>query len=196
MIVLSSLNVQVATPRFLDWGGLMQPVLGGQGQRLDRLGSRHAIDVTVPPMAIEPDGRLWISRLKRGKTEGVRMEFPQVDFPIGLPGSPLVDGAVAGGTTIPAKGFAASYAIREGQWFSVVHGGNRYLHSIAAAATAGGGGAASLTIHPMLRTPLSNNDVLEFAIPYIEGELEGDEFAWTLEMARTVGLSFTIKEIR
>lgn len=194
-IDLTSLSAQVAAPRLLDWGSELVPSLGGVTQRLNRLGSRHAIDVSLPPMRIEPDGRLWVSRLKRGKSEGVKFAFPQVDFDPGAPGTPLIKTAVSGGTSFTIKGLTASYAIKEGQWLSVIHSGRSYLHSVDTQVIADASGDATVTVTPMLRSALSANDVVNFAKPIIEGSLSGNEVAWTLEMARTVGLQFTITEI-
>jgi hypothetical protein len=194
-IDLTSLSAQVATPRLLDWGSELVPSLGGVTQRLNRLGSRHAIDVVLPPMRIEPDGRLWISRLKRGKTEGVQFAFPQVEFDVSSPGTPLVKTAVSGGTSVALKGLTPRYAIKEGQWFSVIHSGRSYLHSSDAQVIVDASGDATVTVTPMLRTALSVNDVVNLGKPIIEGSLSGDEVAWTLEMARTVGLQFTVSEI-
>src|SRR3546814_13730708 len=64
------------TPRLLDWGADQAPVLGGPMQRITRLGSRHAVDVQMPPMDY-PDAMAWLQRLKRGKTDPVLMTFLQ-----------------------------------------------------------------------------------------------------------------------
>jgi hypothetical protein len=194
VIDLTALEIKAATPHLHDWGGEMEPPLGGVTQRIDRLGSRHSIDVDVPPKAIEPDGRVWISRLKRAKREGGRIAFPQVGFDPGNPGAPRVASFVAAGSTIPLKGLTAGYQIREGQWLSVTHANRSYLYSIDAPVTANGSGLASVVITPLLRSQLAVDDVVNLADPVLEGWVSGDEFAWTLEEARTVGLQFTVKE--
>lgn len=183
-----------ATPRLQDWGADLTPSLGGAMQRLNRLGSRHALDVEMPPMLAEPDGRIWVSRLKRGKTDRVLFEFPQLDLVIGSPGSPKVKTVTAGGTSVPLKGLTPGYAIREGQFFSIIHNGRRYLHSADAQAIADAVGDVTVTVTPMLRVSLSVDDVVEIAKPMIEGALAGDEFAWSIDVARTVGLAFSIVE--
>jgi hypothetical protein len=188
-------NVAGCTMRLMDFGGELSPFLGGPVQRIERLGSRFAMDIQLPPMRIEPDGRRMISQLARAKFEGVRVEIPQVDFDTGAPGSTLVDGAVPGGTSLPIKSGTAYYAIKEGQFVTVIHSGRRYVHMAAAQLILDASGEGDLTVHPMLRTPLSNNDVIEIGRPMIEGWISGNEYAWTLDMARTVGLSFTVAEI-
>ncbi|WP_430635017.1 hypothetical protein [Sphingomonas hankookensis] len=70
MIDLVDVPIAEAVPRLLQWGSELTPTLGGVTQRLDRIGSRHAIDVQMPPMRIEADGRRWIARLLRAKQEG------------------------------------------------------------------------------------------------------------------------------
>lgn len=184
---------RAATPRLLDWGSELTPGLGGASQRMSRLGSRHALDVEMPIMRAEPDGRIWVSRLKRGKTERVLFEFPQLDLVVGSPGSPKVKTASVGGTSLPLKGLTPGYAFREGQFLSIVHGGRRYLHS-AEAGMADAAGDLTLTVTPMLRVALSVDDVVEIAKPMIEGALSGDEVAWSIDVTRTIGLAFTITE--
>jgi hypothetical protein len=51
-----------------------------------------------------------------------------------------------------------------------------------------------LAINPMIRTSPADNAVTEFAEPMVEGFLSGNETMWTVDVARTVGLSFTITE--
>ncbi len=50
-----------AKMRMLDWGGDLTPPTGGPVQRLDRLGSRHALDVPLPSMPMEPRGAVRTS---------------------------------------------------------------------------------------------------------------------------------------
>src|SRR5687768_7561060 len=91
-----------ARVRMLDFGGNLIPVLGGAVQRISRLGSRHAVDVALPPMSYD-DARAWIQKLKRGKFDRVVMAFPQMDFAVGSPGTAAIAVAATGGTTISVK---------------------------------------------------------------------------------------------
>lgn len=182
-----------AVVHFLDWGSDQTPSLGGPAQRLDRAGSRHAVDFTLPPMAYV-DAMVWCQRLKRGKKERVIMPFPQPGLVIGSPGSPLVSGAVAGGTSLSLDGMTSGYQVREGQYLSIIHSVRRYLYSADALAAASGAGTLVLAISPMLRTALSDNDVVEIASPKIEGMLSGDETSWNIDTAFHVGLQFTVIE--
>src|SRR3546814_736898 len=111
------------TPRLLDWGADQAPVLGGPMQRITRLGSRHAVDVQMPPMDY-PDAMAWIQRLKRGKTDRVLMPFLQP----GLSLTGYTNGTATGsGSTLAFTGIGK--ALVEGQFFSLVIGGRRYLYS-------------------------------------------------------------------
>lgn len=184
-----------ATPGLQDFGGFLEPFLGGPVQRINRVGSRFALRVTMPPMR-EDGARAFIARLLQGRTQTVVMPWPLLGFVPGNPGAPLISAAPAGGSAIAIKGLTAGYAVKEGQFFSIVHGGRRYMHMFTAAATANGSGViAAAPIFPMLRTNLAVNDVLEIATPMIEGNvLPGDELNWELNVARLVGLAFSVVE--
>lgn len=181
-----------AQPRFLDWGSDQVGSLGGPAQHLDRLGSRFAVDYEMPPMEYET-AMAWIQRLLRGKTERVLIEFFQPGFDPGNPGSPKVATAASGGTSLAIKDLSSGYRLKEGQFGSIIHSGRRHLFSFNAD-TPTSGGAAIVDITPMLRTPISVNDVIELNPPMIEGMLSGDETGWTVNAAHHVGLSFTVTE--
>lgn len=184
-----------ATPALRDFGGVLVPYLGGPEQRINRVGTRFILRATMPPLR-EDVARLFISRLLQARFDRLLMEWPLLDFDPGTPGAPLINAAVAGGSVIAIKGLTAGYQVKEGQFFSIVHGGRRYMHMFTAAATANGSGLISAaTIFPMLRTNLAVNDVLEIAVPMIEGHvLPGDELSWEMDVARLVGLSFSVVE--
>jgi hypothetical protein len=185
---------QSATPHYLDFGGVQTPPGGGASQKLNRLGDRYAIDITTPRLKPEPDGRIWVQRLQRAMKRGAIYPFPQPGLIIGNPGSPVVDGAGQAGSLLALRGFAPGYTVREGQYFSIIHGGRRYLHSAAVQTTANGAGTMTLSITPMLRIAPADGATCEFAEPMIEGFLGGNEMAWTLVIARVQGLTFTITE--
>ena len=179
----------------LDWGGEMPTILGGATMRIARLGSRHMLTVTMPPMKMEPDGRIWTARLRQGKIDGDVLFAPtQVDFDAGAPGSPKVDGATTTGPVLPIKGLTPGYQIKEGQWLSIVHAGRRYFHIADDDQTADGSGEVTIAVTPHLRAAMANNDVIELAEPKIEGLLEGDSASWTVDNARAGGLLFAIVE--
>jgi hypothetical protein len=184
-----------ATPRPLDFGAWQTPPNGGVAQRSEHVGSRFALDVTTPGLKPEPDSRIWVSRLLQGVSSTVIYPFPQPGLVIGSPGAPVVDGAGQAGTTILLTGFTVGYVVREGQFFSIIVAGRRYLYAATADRTADAQGKIALPIWPALRVSPANGGVCEFAAPKIEGALSGNERGWTHVIARTRGLTFTITEV-
>lgn len=175
-----------------DYGGLLAPPLGGPVQKLNRLGNRFYLDVTLPPMTYA-DGMAWIAALIRAQTAGAIFPWPQPGLVIGPPGTPLVNGGSQLGTSLVMDGYLASYSVLAGQFFNIIHSGRRYLHLFAAAGMASSG-ALTATIAPMLRVSPTDNDVIDISTPKIEGFLDGNERSWTISTARHVGLQFRITE--
>lgn len=138
------------------------------------------------------DAMAWVSALVAGDAEVVRLAVPQPGFDTGEPGSPRVNGAGQLGQTLNMDGFS-TYTARDGQFFSIAHATGRHLHMVRLdhAAVAG---SMALTFRPMLRKSPADNTVVELASPMIEGFLSGRETSWTIDLARTVGLSFSITE--
>lgn len=174
----SSPGLRTAKPRLLDWGGRLVPILGGPVQSPIRLGTRFSLEFTLPPMPSDPDGRLWAARLAQAKLSGVIAPFIQDGFTPGSPGTPMIDGAGQSGMSIAIRGGQPGYRFREGQFFSLVHGGRRYLHMVTGRVDVASDGRAILPILPMLRVLTSDGDTLEVATPKIQGSLVGDELAW------------------
>lgn len=196
-IDLTSRFFRTGKPRFLDYGGELAGPLGGDVLRLNRLGSRFALEVSWALVPEEPDGRTLAQDLRLAKEQGALYRFPQPGLRIGVPGAPVVDGAVAGGSIVPLRGLAPGYAFRYGQFLSFVHDGRRYLHSAAALAIAGGAGDVELTIHPMLRISLADGDVAEVAQPMIQGLLGGGDIEHEIMREPLVGFpAFTITEAK
>lgn len=184
-----------ATPRPLDFGAWQTPTGGGAAQRLERNGSRFAIDIVTPNLKPEPDSRIWVSRLVQGVAGTVLYAFPQPGLRIGAPGSPVIDGAGQAGMAPLLRGFTPRYSVREGQFFSLVTGGQRFLYMATAGVMADASGHAAVPVWPPLRRSPADGDVCEFARPMIEGALSGNEKGWTLVRARTQGLQLTVAEI-
>lgn len=182
-----------ATPAYLDWGGVLSSPLGGADQKMNRLGDRFALDVTMPPMSSTDDGAAWVAALIQAQKEGALFPWPQ-GIDVAGSGALAVDGGSQGGTALAVKGSTPSRKFVRGQFFSVVHAGRRYLHILTAAVTAGGDGKATFQIEPMMRTEYANNAVIEVDVPMIEGFLEGNSRDWTLDVLMMVGLQFRIKE--
>jgi hypothetical protein len=193
MIDLTGLPIASATPRLVEFGGLLTPALGGPVQRIDRMGSRWAWRFESAPMNIEPEGREWAARIVRAKREGARLKVSQPDFLAGDPGNPVVLTATASGRVVPLVGLAPGYVVREGSWLSVTHAGRSYLDQVADDAVAGLDFKAVVTIQNLLRSPLSFEDPVELVEPRIEGWIE-DPVEWPLASNRTTMFAFTIAE--
>ncbi|MDO1559829.1 hypothetical protein Q0812_10365 [Brevundimonas sp. 2R-24] len=166
---------------------------GGPSQRTSRLGDRWTIEVTCRPMRYAQAAG-FIAKLIQGLAERVLVAIPQPGLEIGNPGTPLLKGAGQSGRTLQADGFTPGYVIQAGQYFSLVQGGQRYLHQVTDAATANGSGEVELSIYPMLKVSPSDNATLEFAAPKLEGFLQGNRQAWTIGLVENVGLSFAVTE--
>jgi hypothetical protein len=170
----------------------LEPTFGGPTTRVQRLGSKWAADVTLPPLSYE-DAMAWVAALTRAEGDTVILDLPQPDFQIGNPGDVRVNGANQQGLLLNLDGFNP-YTAKAGQWFNLIIGGQRYLYQVAVDRTAAGGAMSPLQISPMIRRSPPDNALADFATPKIEGFLSGRETTWTIEVARTVGLQFTITE--
>lgn len=184
-------NADVA---LVDWGSVLTPGLGGPAQRVNRMGSRFRISVTYPPLPSKKEGRIFVSRLVRGKSEGVRMPFPLLDFDPGAPGDVRVNGSGQTGSTLVVTTATPNYVFREGQYFSIETGGKHHLYMVAEETIANGFGQASIPISPMLRRPHLANDVCHFGKPMIEGFIGGDEISWNLSVEHLISIPFDITE--
>lgn len=183
ILLPSTPALKTDSPAMLDWGGALTPPNGGPVQTLMRLGTRHSLDFTLPPMPTEPLGRLWASKLRQAKLYGALLAFGQDGFNVGAPGAIVVDGAGQSGTTLNVRGGTPRYAIREGQAFSVVTSGRRYLHFAAAGVILGADGKAAVPLFPMLRVFPADGDACEVARPMIQGSLSGNQVKWTRQTA-------------
>ncbi|SNS53108.1 hypothetical protein SAMN06295912_108114 [Sphingomonas laterariae] len=195
ILLPSTPGIRGATPSLIDAGAVLAGGPGSAAQKLNRLGTRHALTVRLPLMRSEPLGRIYAARLRQAQRDGAIITFPQDGLTIGSPGAPLVNGAGQTGMTINLDGFAAGYQVREGQFFSIIIGSRRYLYSARTATTANGSGQMALPIMPMIRVSPPDNAVCEFAAPKIEGFLTGGQIDWeVLREPFTQIPDFTISE--
>ena len=193
ILLPSSPGVRTAKPRLIDFGTVLNPPMGAVAQRLNRPGNRFGIDVTLPSSEATEDGRIFVSRLVQGLTQGVILRFPQ-DTSVGVPGSPVVDGNGQSGMMLACRSFTPEYATKEGMFFSIIHGGRRYLHMIAGQVIVDSTGHAVVPIYPQLRIQPADGDVCEFRVPMIEGFLSGNQLEWQLQTAPYIDLNFTVSE--
>jgi len=185
-----------AVPKYLDFGADQKSAMGGAYQRLNRLGNRFSLDISYPRLKPEPDGRILGAALRRAKTEGALFPFPQPGLIIGMPGVPVIDGAGQAGSLTVLRGFTPGYVVRAGQFFSIIHGGQRYLHCVNEGQDwqADNVGRLFLPIHPILRIVPANGAVCEFAQPYIEGIVSGASIDIELTVAKSQMPVITIIE--
>ena len=141
------------------------------------------------------DRRPWISALLGGVSDTVAYPFPQPGLTISLPGDVRVNGVRQAGQTIVLHGFTPGYIAHEGQFFSIITGGQRFVYAVTIPIIADGAGNAVVSIWPLLRRSPVNDAPCEFAEPMIEGAPSGNEKGWTDERELTVGLKLTITEI-
>lgn len=203
MIELENGFIESATPRFVDMGGVLEAELGGEDQRLDRLGSRWALEVQLKPMRA-PDAQRWISRLTRGMSEGVKIEFPQADFKV-LTGAGTVDGTLAASVNSNSTSLAflsnggaaqAGKTFYEGQFFTINESTtDRNLHQVSEDVTLDVNGAGVIKFWPPARRNWPSAKNVSFSIPQIMGFVRSDgHLPWTIDVARIYGLGFTVQE--
>lgn len=187
------------TKRYYDYGRVIAGSLGGDDTRLDRPGSRHGLVVEMPPMRGEIAEK-YVSRLMRGLSERVIMEWPLGDFDPGTLGfTPQVQGTEPqSGSILRVTNWANDYSIKEGQFFSMIHGGQHYLYHVTEDVEVVRGGdpniVVELPIFPMLRRPTEVFDPLHFIKPMIEGYVQNEGMDWEQAVSYELGIKFSIKE--
>lgn len=178
----------------VDFGGILRPPLGGPIQRVNRLGNRHRMAFTLPPMKNNAEGRAVVSRLIRAKVEGILLELPLAGVNQGSPGNPKIKGASQAGSSIDIDGLRPGYGVSEGFWLNIVTGGRHYLYNVAAPAAANGSGEATIQLSVPLRKSPADNDVVLLQKPVIEGFITSDEIAWEISLAHHVAIGFEVEE--
>jgi len=169
----------------------LTPSGGGETLRVDRLGARFQMESTFSLRGHQ--GVALLAKLNQATGQKVRIPVDQ-PIDIGSPGSSVVV-ASGSGQTLAVTGLTASYAVQAGQFITLVKSGKRYLHQVVNAVTANGSGAASLTVIPTLRIPLSGGESVEVANPSIEGFLTARENAWSLNSRlRSVTVTVSVTE--
>jgi hypothetical protein len=179
------------TTRLVTARAGLSPAFGGPMRRINRMGSRHALDIEMPAQTYV-DAQDWSGIDSEDDT--VLFVIPQPGFDAGAPGTPLVNGAGQSGSSIILDGLTPHYVFRRRQWISIVTGGARYAYRVSAETIVASGGTITLPLTTMLRVSPGNNDVVEVAEPKIEGFATVAEDAWSMGPDGLVRLSFTIEE--
>lgn len=180
------------TWRVLDFGATRVPPLGGPVQRINRTGNRWAVDVTLPPLS-PADTRRWQAALMAGARDGARWKIRQIDLAIAPLSGVRVNGANQTGQTLNADGAPAGALWGQGQFFSLISGGQRYLHQLAVAGSFSETGGAGLPLVEPLRVIPADNDLIDFA-PRIEGMLT-EPPAISIGKSRLGQIAFSIEEM-
>ena len=192
-IALPSTRPVAAVPVFKNFGRMTQPTAGGQNQYIARMGSRFAVQVTLPPLNYD-DARQWLAARMKAVTDGdtVSYGWPQ---PIqSTLGTPLVNGGSQLGSSLICDGFTNGVAIPQLAFFSHVISSHTYLHTVTSSGSADGSGNATLTIAPMMRASPADNTALNFTNPTIEGFMDVGDVEWSLDVLMMASVSFTIME--
>ena len=183
------------SPALIDFGFVQRPSLGGRATRIERAGGRYRAEIGFPPMKPEL-ARVFVSRLLRAKSEGLRIEFPLLEVSQSPCGAPVVDGAGQTGKTLAIRGLTPHYAFREGFWLTLIDGfdGARYLHNCGTTVAAGADGRATIALAEALRVPFADGASVLLARPTIEGFVTGEDWQWQIPVERLIALSVPIEE--
>jgi hypothetical protein len=187
-------SASAATPELVDAGLWNKGALSGPYTRTDRPGSRWAVKITLPPVWTDLRGAALIADLVAAKREGMEFKWPVGAFTSAPMGTPLVNGSSVQGTSLPLDGFYPNTVIRKGQFFSITHDGNSYLHQVREEVIASDTGEATLSIQPELRVILDDNDPCEFVQPVIQGVVLGERWSWQMRVDKFTELSFDLVE--
>lgn len=189
---LSALPLRRMAPMPVRPGGRVASPLNGATTFIDRLGARWSFECQTPPMPLEPDGRRWAARLMEASRLGGRIRIAQPGFNTSAPGTPVVASATAAGRLVPLSGVQPGYAFREGQWVSIIIGGQRYADQIAEQAIASTSGTVTIRLQNLLRKPLAGGETVE-VLAVVEGAIQLSD-GWNVDNDEVVSFSFTITE--
>lgn len=181
------------TPRVVASGNDLTSPVGQVVQRILRLGDKFAADIIMPPMTGATADK-WFSKLMQGARSTVVFDWPLPDDGVGIPGAPLVKGAAQVGTSLIIDGLTPGYTLKDGQFFSIIQAGRRYLHMATADVVASGAGQFTVSFLPMLRVSPSDNAVVEIAQPKIEGLINTDDLTKPTGVDHFVSYVFSITE--
>lgn len=195
---------QTADPYFVDAGGVQRAIAGGEDMRLDRLGDRFGLAVSLIPMRWQglstaervDAARVWVARLVRGLSEGAVLPWPQPGFE--PPGNPSVAAGAAGSgaSQVEVAQVGGAVTLLEGQFVTHVRAetGRRYIYQVRADTVLPANGSAMVPLWPRIRGPIAPGDVLNFKKPTIEGLVRGDKQGWQIGLNRLSAIGFTIEE--
>jgi hypothetical protein len=159
------------------------------------MGDRFAIDIATDQMLRNAASRVLIAALIQATTDDAIVPLSLVNASRAYAAGGVVDGAGQSGSVLNVRARVADETLARGDFFSIAHGGRRYVHMITADTIVGSDGEAALPIWPMLRFITVDGEACEFAQPYIEGRLLGfDAKGASFSRIRVDPLQFSIVE--
>ena len=171
------------------------PFLGGNPQRVNRLGDRWGAAFGTPPMR-EGTARAWEAFMTAAQGgETVVMDWIEIWQPRRSYGTPLVRGAGQSGTSLLIDGLPPHARIEAAKFFSIFDGSKRSIHKTIEISTADASGIATLNFSPMLPFPPSDNAVIELARPKLQGRMDPKPELYSFDVNRLVGCSFTVRAV-
>lgn len=181
-------------PRPVTSRNNLSSTFGGADQRINRMGSKWALDVVMAPMTYE-ESRDWEGLETDDET--CVFEVPEPGVNMDGCGSPLVKGAGQSGMSLITDGWTPQSYIPKGKWITVAVSGLLYLYRTRSAVVADASGEATLPIRPMLRRSPADNAALSVNPAKIEGFATVPEGAFEISGDQIVhGLRFTLTERR
>jgi len=178
----------------IDAGGFITPMSGGKVQRINRLGSRFAMIVTLPPMTRNETSDAVMLDLLRGTQELIKVFIPshnQNTFDT-LGGAVVTNGALSASTdTFQCSGADLNKTIHKGRWVNV----GTQLYKVKSANSSNSLGAIqNLEVWPLLRTSHDAGTSIGFDNPCVQGYIDNDELDWEMALKRYEPLQFVIRE--
>ena len=180
-------------PRLISYRSDLTPALGGPAARINRLGARYAVDVTLPTLDRDM-GPVWIGSRLQAEANNLTLTLTWPSATYAAVTGAEVNGSGQAGTSLSVRGLGAGQTIGTLTPFSFVSGGRNYLHLTTSAVTADGSGNAVLPLGNMLRSAPSDGAGVNFSAPTIEGFVDGASAQWELMLSRFHKVSFTLTE--
>lgn len=181
-------------PRLISYRVDLTPGLGGPLQRVNRVGSRYAIDVQMPGLDASC-ARAWLAARLKAEAENdyLRLTWPEPDGALPYD-SVVVDGAGQAGTRLALRGFPTDAPIPAGRFFSILHEDGLRLYATTEDVVASDSGQAVLSIAPMLRRSPGDGYGVHFRPVLADVLADGTTLDWELQLKRWTSFSVTLTE--
>lgn len=169
----------------------LDPHLGGEKQRIARLGDRWSYEVTCRPMRVDQAGAL-VAALIQGLSQPVECSIKQEGFPHSdyIDSASLVTQVVSGSTQATVSQPTAPVV---GQMFSINSNGNPMVYMVTSVTP--NGSNYDITVQPPLKRDYTTAAFVRFANPRIYGFIEGQQQSWDIGLVKNLGVAFKINEI-